>query len=227
MGWPVFVRFTQVQVLIFRGVPVLEERMYNCSVHKPKRAGENDADRTISHDARLLNGSCIFFLLLVFRHSLLMLFGCPESLFYKHLDLCYWGKKKECEKQYGMQEYRKMLFNSQTAYWVLISVEERSAWGSLHTSAAHVWLFLICCLCRFVLINVLRTNTAQIFTYSPMSFCLISACLEMLICSTILVEISYVLAFDSAFLFLLCLLWIEIKRKCWFFSWTLVWSLFV
>lgn len=114
-----------------------------------------------------------------------------------------------------------MLFNSQTAYWVLISVEERSAWGSLHTSAAHVWLFLICCLCRFVLINVLRTNTAQIFTYSPMSFCLISACLEMLIRSSILVEISYVLAFDSAFLFPLCLCWIEIKRKCWFFSCTL------
>ncbi len=135
--------------------------------------------------------------------------------------------KKECEKQYGMQEYRKMLFNSQTAYWVLISVEERSAWGSLHTSAAHVWLFLICCLCRFVLINVLRTNTAQIFTHSPMSFCLISACLEMLIHSSILVEISYVLAFDSAFLFLLCLRWIEIKRKCWFFSCTLLWLLFV
>lgn len=102
-----------------------------------------------------------------------------------------------------MQEYRKMLFNSQTAYWVLISVEERRAWGSLYTSAAHVWLFLICCLCRFVLINVLRTNTAQIFTYSPMSFCLISACLEMLIRSSILAEISYVLAFDRAFLFLL------------------------
>lgn len=44
----------------------LYKSMYNWSAHKPKRAGENDADRTISHDARLLNGSYIFFSYLFF-----------------------------------------------------------------------------------------------------------------------------------------------------------------
>ncbi len=111
-------------------------------------------------------------------------------------------KKRECEKQYGMQEYRKMLFNSQNSILSFNISRRTQRLRESSTSAAHVWLFLICCLCRFVLINVLRTNTAQIFTHSPMSFCLISACLGMLIHSSILVEISYVLAFDSAFLFL-------------------------
>lgn len=122
---PVFVRFTQVQVLIFKGVPVLEERMYNCSVHKPKRAGENDADRIISHDARLLNGSCIFSPT-CFSLFVVNVVWMPRELVLQAFRFMLVRKKKEYEKQYGMQEYRKMLFNSQTAYWVLISVEERS-----------------------------------------------------------------------------------------------------
>lgn len=55
-----------MQASTFKRVHVLEESMYNSSAHQPKRAGENDADRTISHDARLLNGSYIFFSYLFF-----------------------------------------------------------------------------------------------------------------------------------------------------------------